>query len=96
MTSLIFRTILSSRARRDSGGLEQDTIRCHCAKEDGALTNLTNHSSSFDVETSKMEVTVLLQWHHTNTARSSQLIFDKKYQRDKNVGLESWDAEKKS
>lgn len=91
-----------AKRRRDEDGNETESdndeqsdpkTRPLTEAEDRALTNLTNHSSRFDFTTDKMEVKTLLQWHHTNTACSSQLIFDKKYQRDQNVG---WDAEKKS
>ena len=57
-----------------------------------ALTDLTSHSSRFEVETTKMPVQALLQWHYTNTSRTSQLVYDKKYQREHNFG---WDSEKK-
>ncbi len=58
-----------------------------------ALMELTSHSSRFHVETTKMEVMSVLQWFFTDTARSSRLVFDTKYQRNQNVG---WDSEKKS
>ena len=40
-----------------------------------------------------MEVTTLQQWYYTNTARTTQLVYDIRYQRNQNVG---WDPEKKS
>ena len=58
-----------------------------------ALTDLTSHSKRFDVETTKMTVQALLQWHYTPTSQSSQLVYDKKYQREHNFG---WDSEKKA
>ena len=58
-----------------------------------ALMELTSHSSRFHVETTKMEVMSVLQWFFTDTARSSRLVFETKYQRNQNVG---WDSEKKS
>lgn len=91
----------AKRKRRDE---ENDTESEHEGGDDRktrplteeqleAMTELTSHSSRFEVDTSKMEVMALLQWHLTNTSRSSQLVYDKKYQRDQNVG---WDLEKKS
>jgi len=57
------------------------------------LMELTSHSSRFNVETTKMEVLSVLQWFFTDTARSSRLVFETKYQCNQNVG---WDSEKKS
>ena len=58
-----------------------------------ALTELRSHSSRFQTETTKMEVMSVLQWHLTDTARTSKLVFETKYQRNQEVG---WDQEKKS
>ena len=57
------------------------------------LTDLTSHTKRFEFETTKMEVAGLLQWHYTDTARTSKLVYDTKYQRNQNAG---WDPEKKS
>ena len=40
-----------------------------------ALDNLTHHATRFNVETSKMDVCTLIQWHLTNLVRPSQLVF---------------------
>jgi len=91
----------AKRKRKDDGddteseNEDQDDRKTRPLSEEllEALTDLTSHSSRFDVETSKMEVMALLQWHLSDTSRSSKLVYDKKYQRDQNVG---WDSEKKS
>ena len=57
------------------------------------LTDLTSHTKRFEFETTKMEVAGLLQWHYTDTARTSKLVYDTKYQRNQNAG---WDPEKQS
>ena len=58
-----------------------------------ALVDLTSHSSRFDVEVVKTEVQQVLQWHLTETARTTKLVFDTKYQRDKEYG---WSDDQKS
>ena len=57
------------------------------------LTDLTSHTNRFEFETTKMEVAGLLQWHYTDTARTSKPVYDTKYQRNQNAG---WDPEKQS
>ena len=58
-----------------------------------ALTELTCHSSRFDVDTIKLEVIQVLQWHLSNTSKSSRLNFDTYYQRDQTAG---WTEEQES
>jgi len=58
-----------------------------------ALLDLTSHSSRFDVEVVKNDVQQVLQWHLTDTARPTMLVFDTKYQRDKEYG---WSDDQKS
>ena len=51
-----------------------------------ALDNLTHHATRFNVETTKMDVCTLIQWHLTNLVRPSQLVFAHYYQRERDAG----------
>ena len=57
------------------------------------LTVLQDRNSKWNFVTTLMEVATLQSWFYTNTARSTQLVYDHTYQRNQNVG---WDPEKKS
>ena len=56
-----------------------------------ALTNLKG--KQFNVQTRVMDVADVVQWHKTNTARHTKLVFDDYYQRDQSKG---WSDEQKS
>jgi hypothetical protein len=77
----------------DGDGQDDPKTRPLDQQQLAELTDLTSHTARFEFETTKMEVAGLLQWHYTDTARTSKLVYDTKYQRNQNAG---WDPEKKS
>ena len=55
-----------------------------------ALTNLKG--KQFNVKTKEMEVADVVQWHKTDTARHTKLVFDDYYQRDQSKGWSEYFA----
>ena len=57
------------------------------------LLSPTSKGKQFSVKTKEMEVADVVQWHKTDTARHTKLVFDDYYQRDQSKG---WSDEQKS
>ena len=50
------------------------------------LAELKSDSSRYNSKFNDYEVKTFLQWHWTTCTKTTQLIFDKRYQRDHSVG----------